>query len=121
MKVEATIRGMDAEIKKNIADLNSDVFSKVVEREVAAEIERRSVLVAKAFSAAKEILKELAKIKPDVVFETGTGDRKVKTEGFSKEVVKKRDDLEKKVRDIDEALDFASERGDYQKLENLTK
>lgn len=112
-----TMFDIERQIRESVDVDNHSVVNLVIMQEKTAEIMRRADIVAGALKTAKDVRKELKKIKEDVV--TFVEGREVKA--FSQDMYKKKTDMEKKLSDIDLALNEAIQAGDYQKLEKFSK
>jgi hypothetical protein len=112
-----TMVSIDQLIKQAVSADNASVVDIVVQHAKSTEIKRRAGIVSGALQIAKDTEKELRKMKEDVVTYIDGKEHKA----FSQDLFKKKQELEKKLADIDVALTEAIEKGDYQKLEKFSK
>ena len=95
--------------------MRSELFSRGIILPEAFEVEVRKNLILDGLKLHDELKDKLSKIKPDVL--TYDAEGKVSSENFSKAKVDEKLKLEKQFKEIETALNLASDKGDYKKLQ----
>lgn len=100
------------------AQTDGTIQSRVVSYFADEKINERVNLLTKALKSREDKWKEFQKLKPDMVFFTDNGQEEPR---WSKDGLKKRQELEKALNKMDKAINRAIESADYEGLKKYAQ
>jgi hypothetical protein len=113
---ESTSTKLRDDVKARLVQQNPEVYESVVVKMVTTEKERRVVYLQKAFDELANLEKEFKKIVPDLAVLAVDGST---TEFYSKELLKKRQDVKDKIDKLETAVNKAIQEKDWSALSQL--